>query len=128
MPARARMNQRDPRTKGSGPMTHLKGAVWTERLLLVLILASLGGTLNLVLAVHRRVNAISSARKAETIAQPEPPVIPPAPKIANSPQAAAVPPPRRRNRTRSAGSPAESGRRPHGEDPGADGWGDRPGT
>jgi chromosome segregation ATPase len=42
-------------------MTHLKGAVWTERLLLVLILASMGGTLNLVLAVHRRVNAISSA-------------------------------------------------------------------
>ena len=36
-------------------MTHLKGAVWTERLLLVLILASLAGTLNLVLAIHRRV-------------------------------------------------------------------------
>jgi hypothetical protein len=67
-------------------MTHLKGAVWTERLLLVLILASLGGTLNLVLAVHRRVNAISSAPPAETVAQPEPPVIPPAAKIANSPR------------------------------------------
>ncbi len=67
-------------------MTHLKGAVWTERLLLVLILASLGGTLNLVLAVHRRVNAISSAPMAETIAQPEAPLIPPAPKIANSPR------------------------------------------
>jgi hypothetical protein len=67
-------------------MTHLKGAVWTERLLLVLILASLGGTLNLVLAVHRRVNAISTARPAETVAQPEPPLIPPEPKIANSPR------------------------------------------
>ncbi len=77
-------------------MTHLKGAVWTERLLLVLILASLGGTLNLVLAIHRRVNATSSARTAETIAQPEPPVVPPSPKIANSPRptpAAATPGP-----------------------------------
>ena len=40
-------------------MTHRKGAVWTERLVLALILASLGGTLNLVLAIHRRVHSTS---------------------------------------------------------------------
>ncbi len=31
-------------------MTHRKGAIWTERLLLGLILVSLGATLNLLLA------------------------------------------------------------------------------
>src|SRR5262245_47545237 len=41
-------------------MTHRKGAVWTERWLLALILASLGGTFNLVLAVHRRAASLSS--------------------------------------------------------------------
>ncbi len=60
-------------------MRHLKGAVWTERLLLVLILASLAGTLNLVMTVHRRVRAIAAG---PTASQPEPPVAaPPAPPI-----------------------------------------------
>src|SRR5262249_53152647 len=40
---------------GSGPMTHRKGAIWTERLLLGLILISLAATLNLLLAIHRQV-------------------------------------------------------------------------
>jgi hypothetical protein len=45
-------------------MTHRKGAVWTERLVLALILASLGGTLNLVLAIHRRINTTAIASKS----------------------------------------------------------------
>jgi hypothetical protein len=36
-------------------MTHRRGAVWTERVFLALILASLAGTLNLVMTMHRRV-------------------------------------------------------------------------
>ena len=36
-------------------MTHRRGAVWTERLFLGLVLASLAGTLNLILTMHRRV-------------------------------------------------------------------------
>ena len=44
-------------------MTHRKGAVWTERLVLALILASLGGTLNLVLSIHRRIHSTSIASK-----------------------------------------------------------------
>ena len=36
-------------------MTHRWGAVWTERVFLILILASLAGTLNLVVTMHRRV-------------------------------------------------------------------------
>ena len=35
-------------------MTHRKGAIWTERLLLGLILFSLAATLNLLLAIHRK--------------------------------------------------------------------------
>ena len=35
-------------------MTHRKGAIWTERMLLGLILISLAATLNLLLAIHRR--------------------------------------------------------------------------
>jgi len=35
-------------------MRQPRGTVWTERALVMLILASLGGTLNLVMAVHRR--------------------------------------------------------------------------
>ncbi len=38
-------------------MTHRRGAVWTERLLLGLILFSLAGTLNLLVAIHRRASA-----------------------------------------------------------------------
>ncbi len=41
-------------------MTHRGGAVWTERLFLALILASLAGTLNLVLTMHRRVATSNS--------------------------------------------------------------------
>ena len=80
-------------------MTHRKGAVWTERLLLVLILASLGGTLNLVLTIHRRVNAISSARPAETVAQPEPSVDPAGAEDRQSPPGRRLRPPLR-DRTR----------------------------
>ena len=41
-------------------MTHRKGAVWTERLLLVMILGSVAGTLNLVLTVQRRTAQVFS--------------------------------------------------------------------
>ena len=34
-------------------MRHRSGAIWTERLLLGLILFSLAATLNLLLAIHR---------------------------------------------------------------------------
>ncbi len=35
-------------------MPHPRGAIWAERLLLAFILAALGGTLNLIIAIHRR--------------------------------------------------------------------------
>ena len=35
-------------------MTHRKGAIWTERVLLALILGSLLGSLNLIIALNRR--------------------------------------------------------------------------
>ena len=54
-------------------MTHRKGAVWTERLLLVMILGSLAGTLNLVLTLHRPAAKVSSA----SLAQPSTPTSPP---------------------------------------------------
>ena len=38
-------------------MAHRKGAIWTERLLLGLILASLGATLNLLVVIHRQSTA-----------------------------------------------------------------------
>ncbi len=41
----------------SGLTTHRRGAIWTERMLLGLILVSLGGTLNLLVAIHRRAAA-----------------------------------------------------------------------
>ena len=52
-------------------MTHRKGAIWTERLLLGLILVSLGATLNLLLAIHRTAPA---DRQLSTPAVPVPPV------------------------------------------------------
>ena len=66
---------RDPTRRGSGPMTHLKGAVWTERLLLVLILASLAGTLNLVLAIHRRVIRLTASSPIARTGQPPSPAL-----------------------------------------------------
>ena len=56
-------------------MTHRKGAVWTERLVLALILASLGGTLNLVLVIHRRVHSPSMTSKTGDIPSQSPPAI-----------------------------------------------------
>jgi len=38
-------------------MAHGKGAIWTERLLLALVLASLGATFNLLIAIHRQAGA-----------------------------------------------------------------------
>ena len=49
-------------------MTHRTGAIWTERLLLGLILISLGGTLNLLLAIHRQAPAQKEA-PAESIVE-----------------------------------------------------------
>src|SRR5262245_48498971 len=86
MPARAGNNLRNPRTRGSGPMTHRKGAVWTERLVLALILASLAGTLNLVLPIHRPV--VSTAIPSKSPSQPPPP-----PPVASSEHQAPSPPP-----------------------------------
>ena len=47
-------DERDPRMEKSRPPTHRKGAIWTERSLLVLIVASLAVTFNLMLAIHRQ--------------------------------------------------------------------------
>ena len=52
-----RMERDHPRMGGSGPMGHRRGAIWTERLLLGLILFSLAGTLNLLVAIDRRAAA-----------------------------------------------------------------------
>ena len=52
-------------------MTHRRGAIWTERLLLVMILSSLAGTLNLLLAIQRHV----VQKPAESIAPSESPQI-----------------------------------------------------
>src|SRR6516164_9431041 len=66
-------------------MTHRKGAVWTERLLLVMILGSLAGTLNLVLTVHRRTAEVFSGPLAQPSA-PSPVLLPPAPETARIPR------------------------------------------
>ncbi len=50
-------------------MAHRRGAIWTERLLLGLILVSLVGTLNLLLAIHRR----AAAERREAV--PEKPAV-----------------------------------------------------
>jgi hypothetical protein len=50
-------------------MTHRKGAIWTERLLLGLILLSLAATLNLMLAIHRQAPADKQA-STEAVAAP----------------------------------------------------------
>ena len=51
-------------------MTHRKGAIWTERLLLGLILVSLAATLNLLLAIHRQAPADKQASTEEVAAPP----------------------------------------------------------
>jgi hypothetical protein len=82
-------------------MTHRKGAIWTERLLLGLILISLAATLNLLLAIHRQLPADRTAPTEELPAPPlaesrerspaprSEPVAPETPAIAEKP----VPPP-----------------------------------
>ena len=107
-------------------MTHRKGAVWTERLVLALILASLAGTLNLVLAVHRRVHLDGVASQVVRRPPPGPLVTSAALQAAHS----APPPPSPPQtpvdpRSRSTPPPAAGG--PHRADPGADGSGHRPG-
>ena len=47
-------DERDPGMETSRPPTHRKGAIWTERSLLALIVASLALTFNLMLAIHRQ--------------------------------------------------------------------------
>ena len=44
-------------------MTHRRGAIWTERLLLGLILFSLAGTLNLLVAIHRQASSRPPGRR-----------------------------------------------------------------
>jgi hypothetical protein len=63
------MERDQPRMGKSGPMTHRRGAIWTERVLLGLILVSLVGTLNLLVAIHRR----AAAERRET--GPETPAV-----------------------------------------------------
>ncbi len=55
-------------------MTHRRAAVWTERFLLMLILASLAGSLNLVLSMHRRYFSSRSPSKAQLSQSPLPPI------------------------------------------------------
>ena len=63
-------------------MAHRKGAIWTERLLLGLILASLGATLNLLVLVHRHSAATPPSLAPDPISpQPPPPEATSAPKI-----------------------------------------------
>ena len=61
----------------SGSKTHRRGAIWTERMLLGLIVVSLAGTLNLLIAVHRRAltdrrMTISEASSVAKAAAPAP--------------------------------------------------------
>ncbi len=44
-------------------MTHRKGAVWTERMVLALILISLGATFYLALAIHHRSRSLTKTEK-----------------------------------------------------------------
>jgi len=56
-------------------MTHRKGAIWTERVLLALILGSLIGSLNLIVALNRRSASQPASRDANsTLAEPSPTV------------------------------------------------------
>src|SRR5262249_53853939 len=87
----------NPRTRGSGPMAPRKAAVGAECLVRALILASLGGPLHLVLAIHRRVQSNGATSKADKLAAAAPPetkvaptVEPPAP--VKKPKPAPVPP------------------------------------
>ena len=48
-------------------MTHRKGAIWTERLLLGLILVSLAATLNLLLAIQRQAPAEKHASTEDIV-------------------------------------------------------------
>ena len=68
-------------------MTHRRGAIWTERVLLGLIVVSLAGTLNLLIAIHRRAStdrhmAISEASSIAKKAEPEPAISAPSPIVA----------------------------------------------
>ncbi len=60
-------------------MTHRKGAVWTERMVLALILISLGATFYLALAIHHRARSLV---KTEKPAHPTGPSVPVEPKPA----------------------------------------------
>jgi hypothetical protein len=65
----ARMNgEVDPRTGRSGPSANRTRALWTERFLVALIVASLVATLNLLLVIHRRsrVNPVAAANTPKT--------------------------------------------------------------
>lgn len=66
-------------------MTHRRGAVWTERLLLMLILASLAGSLNLVLTMHRRYGSSDSPSSTQLTKSSLPPAIPPVPSATEIP-------------------------------------------
>src|SRR3954454_17949622 len=74
---------RGTEARRSGPMSQARGTVWTERALVVLIIASLAGTVNLVSSVHRR----PAAREASSVPRvgklPASP--PPAPVVAATP-------------------------------------------
>ncbi len=81
--------QTKPRTGKSGPMPHPKGAIWAERLLLAFILAALGGTLNLVVAVYRHAAIPSPSPRATVTGVSAPAKTPQPPPLyfASSPKA-----------------------------------------
>ena len=68
-------------------MTHRRGAIWTERVLLGLILVSLVGTLNLLVAIHRR----AAAERKEMV--PAPPAVAKAADPVPTTESAPEPPP-----------------------------------
>ncbi len=85
-------------------MTHRRGAIWTERMLLGLIVVSLAGTLNLLIAIHRRALtdrrvAISEASSVAKKAEPPPaisaasPIVAPVESPAPAQKAEVEPPP-----------------------------------
>src|SRR5262245_10586900 len=97
-------NGKEARTGGLGPMRQPTKSIWSERVLLLLILASLAGTLNLILSVHRRslprrerseptapvhaarVEAARSPKVAGTVSQePAVPKLPETPKTVDPP-------------------------------------------
>ncbi len=59
-------------------MRHRSGAIWTERLLLGLILFSLAGTLNLLVAIHRRASADRQSPPADAVSVAQVPAPSPA--------------------------------------------------